>query len=110
MPIFAQFSRITRLLLTWRCVKTTYMKELLSTLDTLTINLGAGEMLLVNFILAFVMFGVALGIKVQTFNSWCAAAVGYPASGDLPLDHRAKSIYHPNGCYWYDFGGIVSWW
>lgn len=68
MPIFAQFSRITRLLLTWRCVKTTYMKELLSTLDTLTINLGAGEMLLVNFILAFVMFGVALGIKVQTFK------------------------------------------
>lgn len=44
------------------------MKELLSTLDSLTINLGAGEMLLVNFILAFVMFGVALGIKVKTFK------------------------------------------
>ena len=68
MPIFVQFSRITRLLPMWHCAKTTYMKELLSTLDSLTINLGAGEMLLVNFILAFVMFGVALGIKVKTFK------------------------------------------
>ena len=44
------------------------MKEILHSIDSLNINLGAGEMLLVNFILAFVMFGVALGIKVQTFK------------------------------------------
>lgn len=44
------------------------MKELLANLDTLSINLGAGEMFVVNIILAVVMFGVALGIKVQTFK------------------------------------------
>lgn len=44
------------------------MKEILSTLDALVIDLGAREMLLVNVILAIVMFGVALGIKMQTFK------------------------------------------
>ena len=44
------------------------MKELLMNLDALNINLGAGEMVIVNIILAFVMFGVALGIKIQTFR------------------------------------------
>ena len=45
------------------------MKEHLLNLDSLNINLGSGEMVIVNFILAFVMFGVALGIKVRTFKS-----------------------------------------
>lgn len=44
------------------------MKEILANLDALTINLGAGEMFLVNIILAIVMFGVALGIKTQMFK------------------------------------------
>lgn len=44
------------------------MKEHLLNLDALNINLGAGEMFIVNIILAFVMFGVALGIKLQTFK------------------------------------------
>lgn len=44
------------------------MKEYLQNLDALNINLGAGEMFVVNIILAFVMFGVALGIKTQTFK------------------------------------------
>ena len=44
------------------------MKEHLAFLDTLNINLGAGEMVVVNCILAFVMFGVALGIKFDTFK------------------------------------------
>lgn len=44
------------------------MKEQLANLDTLSINLGAGEMAVVNIILAIVMFGVALGIKFQTFK------------------------------------------
>ena len=44
------------------------MKEQLAFLDTLNINLGASEMVVVNCILAFVMFGVALGIKIQTFK------------------------------------------
>ena len=44
------------------------MKEHLLYLDTLNVNLGAGEMFIVNIILAFVMFGVALGIKLQTFK------------------------------------------
>ncbi len=46
------------------------MKEHLLYLDSLNINLGAGEMVIVNFILAFVMFGVALGIRVRTFKSF----------------------------------------
>ena len=45
------------------------MKEHLLNLDTLNINLGSGEMVIVNFILAFVMFGVALSIRVSTFKS-----------------------------------------
>ena len=44
------------------------MKEQLLYLDQLTINLGATETTLVNIILAFVMFGVALGIKLETFK------------------------------------------
>ncbi len=44
------------------------MKEILSILDPMNPNLGSGEMTLVNIILALVMFGVALGIKVQTFK------------------------------------------
>ena len=48
--------------------KRDYMKEYLSALDPLNPNLGAGEMTIVNVILALVMFGVALGIKVQTFK------------------------------------------
>ena len=44
------------------------MKEQLAFLDSLNINLGAGEMFVVNCILAFVMFGVALGIKCQMFK------------------------------------------
>ena len=45
------------------------MKEHLLSLDTLNVNLGSGDMVLVNFILAFVMFGVALSIRVSTFKS-----------------------------------------
>lgn len=44
------------------------MNEILHTIDCLNINLKQESMLLVNIILAFVMFGVALGIKVQTFK------------------------------------------
>jgi BASS family bile acid:Na+ symporter len=44
------------------------MKEHLQILDPLDPNLGAGEMTLVNIILALVMFGVALGIKLDTFK------------------------------------------
>lgn len=49
-------------------VNATYMNEILNTIDSLNINLKQESMLLVNIILAFVMFGVALGIKVQTFK------------------------------------------
>lgn len=44
------------------------MKERLSILDTLNPDLGSTEMTLVNVILALVMFGVALGIKLETFK------------------------------------------
>jgi BASS family bile acid:Na+ symporter len=44
------------------------MKEQLEGLSDLTINFGEGGMMIVNFILAFVMFGVALGIKTSTFK------------------------------------------
>ena len=39
------------------------MKEQLELLNSVTINFGAGGMQIVNIILAFVMFGVALGLK-----------------------------------------------
>lgn len=45
------------------------MKDHLEFLDSLHVNLTQGGMLAVNFILAFVMFGVALGIKVRTFKT-----------------------------------------
>lgn len=44
------------------------MKEQLEGLNSVTINFGEDGMLIVNIILAFVMFGVALGIKLQTFK------------------------------------------
>ena len=44
------------------------MKEQLQSLDSVSINFGEGGMFIVNIILAFVMFGVALGIKTQTFK------------------------------------------
>lgn len=44
------------------------MKEQLEALNGVTINFGEGGMMIVNVILAFVMFGVALGIKKQTFK------------------------------------------
>ena len=44
------------------------MKEQLESLNALSINFGEGGMAIVNIILAFVMFGVALGIRMQTFK------------------------------------------
>ena len=44
------------------------MKEQLEALNALTINFGEGGMKIVNIILAFIMFGVALGIKMDTFK------------------------------------------
>lgn len=44
------------------------MREQLESLNALSLNFTGGGMLVVNFILAFVMFGVALGIKPQTFK------------------------------------------
>ena len=44
------------------------MKEQLEGLNSLTINFGEGGLAIVNIILAFVMFGVALGIRWQTFK------------------------------------------
>jgi len=44
------------------------MKEQLEALNGITINFGEGGMMIVNLILAFVMFGVALGIKPRIFK------------------------------------------
>ena len=44
------------------------MKEQLESLSSVTINFGENGMAIVNIILAFVMFGVALGVKTQTFK------------------------------------------
>lgn len=44
------------------------MKEQLESLNSVTINFGESGMTIVNIILAFVMFGIALGIKLQTFK------------------------------------------
>lgn len=44
------------------------MKEQLESLNSVTINFGEDGMMIVNIILAFVMFGVALGIKPRTIK------------------------------------------
>lgn len=44
------------------------MKEQLESLNSVTINFGEGGLMIVNVILAFVMFGVALGIKMQALK------------------------------------------
>ncbi len=44
------------------------MKEQLEALNSVTINFGQEGMAIVNIILAFVMFGVALSIKTKTFK------------------------------------------
>ena len=44
------------------------MKEQLESLNSVSINFGEGGVMIVNVILAFVMFGVALGIKPRTIK------------------------------------------
>lgn len=44
------------------------MKEQLEALNSITINFGEGGMMVVNIILAFVMFGVAMGIRPHIFK------------------------------------------
>ncbi|MBO7764043.1 MAG: bile acid:sodium symporter family protein, partial [Bacteroidales bacterium] len=44
------------------------MKEQLESLSDLTINFGQGGTTIVNILLAFIMFGVALGIKMDMFK------------------------------------------
>lgn len=44
------------------------MKEQLESLNSVSINFGESGIMIVNIILAFVMFGIALGIKVETFK------------------------------------------
>lgn len=44
------------------------MKEQLESLNTVAINFGEGGVMIVNIILAFVMFGVALDIKLSTLR------------------------------------------
>lgn len=41
--------------------------ELSAAIDNITVNLNTGGMMIINIVLAFVMFGVALGIKPGTF-------------------------------------------
>ncbi|MDR0437047.1 MAG: bile acid:sodium symporter family protein [Bacteroidales bacterium] len=45
------------------------MHEQLQALDDIRINFSAGSMHIVNIILAFVMYGIALGIRPQTFKN-----------------------------------------
>ena len=45
------------------------MKEQLESLNAISINFGQNGMLIVNILLAFIMFGVALGIKLETFRN-----------------------------------------
>ncbi|MCF0173755.1 MAG: bile acid:sodium symporter, partial [Bacteroidales bacterium] len=44
------------------------MKEQLLGLDSITLNFGAGGMQLINYVLAIIMFGVALGTRVDMFK------------------------------------------
>lgn len=44
------------------------MKEQLESLNAITINFGQSGMITVNLLLAFIMFGVALGIRADTFR------------------------------------------
>ena len=45
-----------------------YVQNSLSNLDSITINFSASGMHVINIVLAFVMFGVALGIRFQMFK------------------------------------------
>ena len=44
------------------------MKEQLESLNSISINFGGNGMMIVNILLAFIMFGVALGIRLDTFK------------------------------------------
>ena len=94
------------------------MKEQLEALNAVSINFGQGGMAIVNIILAFVMFGVALGIKPQTFKDvfknpksvivgiilqW----VGLPAV-TFAIALALSPVITP--MIGYDFGGIVPGW
>lgn len=45
------------------------IKEQLSTLDSVVLNLGSGTGLIMSIVLALIMFGIALGIKVETLKN-----------------------------------------
>lgn len=44
------------------------MKEQLLGLDSITLNFGAGGMQIINYVLALIMFGVALGVRFDMFK------------------------------------------
>ena len=42
--------------------------QIANTIDSISVSLNAGGMNTINIVLAFVMYGVALGIRPQTFR------------------------------------------
>ena len=86
------------------------MKEHLLQLDNLNVNLTQGSMLLVNCILAFVMFGVALGIKLDTFKDIVRNPKSVLTSSYLLVGYHPQSYHHPYGGYRYDSRGLLPRW
>ena len=64
-------------------------QEMMQTIDSIQVSLNAGGMNTINIVLAFVMYGVALGIKPAIFVevwvcyvSWCCyrpSPAGWPS-------------------------------
>lgn len=93
------------------------MKEQLESLNSISINFGENGMMIVNILLAFIMFGVALGIKLDTFRqvfrnprsiiTGHLPAVDCPTGRDLPDSHRPEPMDHPHGRPGHDTGGML---
>ena len=103
------------------------MKEQLESLNGVTINFGESGMTIVNIILAFVMFGVALGIKPHTFkdvfknivsqtaplkggNCRSSASVDRTAADYIYYLSYSQPVDYPDDCVGYDFGSLLPGW
>ena len=88
------------------------MKEQLESLNSVTINFGEGGMMIVNIILAFVMFGVALGIKPRTIKDTFKnpkSIIAYFARNNICHCTDTEPIYYPNDSIRNDTCSIMSW-
>ena len=92
------------------------MYEQLLNLDPIRLNFSAGGMQAINFVLALVMFGVALGIKPRNSKCIYPPKIGHPGidlptgtitGHDISTDPDIQQPHHPHVSHGHDPGGCL---